>query len=217
MYKFLLAFTAAMYFAMLWPLARSATARRRWFLLWRLWSYRQIPFAFLTVLAVFGVGLGLYLAHPVFAFSWLGLIGGGGTLSTGGVAAASPDADLSLFIISVFIFSAFLILIPHLAHIEERWFRRGSESRGSGKRFAWALAFGLTHMAVGVPLGFALSSTFLGLSATHRYRQAFARRQSRADAVRSATSLHLTYNTLIAANFFAVLALVLSKRYLSAG
>lgn len=217
MYKFLLAFMAAMYVAMLWPLARSSVARRRWISLWRLWSIREVPFALLTLGGVVLLGVTLYSLHPVLSFSWISLVGGEGSLSTGGVVSNAGSNDTVIFLFSLFIFSSFLILIPHLAHIEERWFRRRTETRSLSRRLLVALGFGVTHMAVGVPLSFALALTLLGLSCTRRYSQAFARRRSRADAVRAATSFHLTYNSILAAIFLALVALVLSKPYVTAG
>lgn len=217
MYRFLLAFMAAMYVAMLWPLIRNPIARRRWISLWRLWSIRHVPVAALTIVMVVAVGVALMSLHSAFAFSWISLIGGEGSLATGGISKNTASTDPSLFFISVFIFGAFLILIPHLAHIEERWFRRGGEGRAVRKQVLVALIFGLSHMVVGVPLAFGLALTVLGLVCTWHYQRAYARRSSRPDAVRAATSFHLTYNSIVGFIVLAGTLLVLSKPYLSAG
>lgn len=199
MYRFLIAFVAFMYAAMLWPIVRSRVSRMRWLRLWSLFRLRSVPLALLVLCAVVALGLALVSLGPVLSFSWISMVGGSGSLATGGIAtSASTDHGPGLVVLSVFVFGAFLILIPQLAHIEERWFRRGAEHRTRGRRLFLAVAFGLSHMVVGVPLGFALALTVLGLACTAVYTRAFARRQSRADAVLASTSFHVTYNATVA-------------------
>lgn len=208
MQRFLIAFVAFMYAAMLWPLIRSRIARGRWLVLWRRFRLRDLPLAFATFITVAGVGGLLYQTVEFTRWSWLSLVGGSGSLATGNIASSSPSQGLTLFLMSLFCFGAFAFLLPVLAHVEERWFRRGAEGRGVLKNVAWAASFGLSHALIGVPLAFALALGLLGLVCTNRYLSGHFRGQSRASAMRSAVSFHLTYNVTVVMTLVVVIGIV---------
>ena len=86
--------------------------------------------------------------------------------------------------------------LPLFALREEQMFRQGAENWSWARRVVMALAFGLMHAIVGIPIGFALALSIGGayfqLVYLRRFRQSVSQRRRC-----SSTRAHTTYNGVI--------------------
>jgi hypothetical protein len=89
--------------------------------------------------------------------------------------------------------------LPLLVEREEWIFRRGAERRSTARNVAVAVAFGLVHAVVGIPIGAALALSVGGLYFTHVYLSAYRSTRSRRAALAESTRAHLAYNLVIVA------------------
>src|SRR4029079_4807060 len=81
-----------------------------------------------------------------------------------------------------------LLLVPALplfAEAEERMFRAGAEHWTTGRRVRRAVAVGLVHALIGIPIGVAMALSIGGLYFTWRYLKG---------GILESTRAHLAYN-----------------------
>lgn len=127
----------------------------------------------------------LWKAGGVFRWSWWNLVGKGKDQP-----GESPNINLIPFQIKYFglIFGLlFLLNLPYLANIEEKFFREGTGDWFDGT--LRSLAFGLAHsLLAGVPIAAGIAISFAGLAFTHFYFEG---------GVSESTLYHTTYNLVI--------------------
>jgi hypothetical protein len=105
---------------------------------------------------------------------------------------------------------AFIILLvpalPLFALREEQMFRQGAEHWSKRRRVLMALAFGLMHAVVGIPIGVALALSIGGAYFQHVYLRRFRQSGQQHEAVLESTRAHATYNGLIVVLVLVVVA-----------
>ena len=142
----------------------------------------------LVIAIIIGIAVSLIYLHPVFGWSWLSLFvekdeqdESPENLEEDAPEAKSSKAldvevskGVNLGILPVHIkyfgvIYAILLLmsLPHLAMIEEKWFRVGTETWVQAAYIS--LAFGMLHCLVGIPLAAGLALSILGLWLSHQY------------------------------------------------
>lgn len=114
-------------------------------------------------------------------------------------------AEVLTLVLSLVILSIFVLCAPMLAHWEEQQYRRRSELQSGADRFLRQLRFGLAHLVMGIPVGFALALTVAGLGFMRAYLGGGGRAGHRGKGVLEATRTHLAYNWLAAGVAIAVL------------
>jgi hypothetical protein len=155
---------------------------------------------FLPVPLVFGlvVAIGSALIQlPGLSFGWWSAIGGSGN-PVFGISDATSGTVLSTVLPLLFIV-LLIASLPLLVEREERWFRLGSENRSMLARVWWAVAFGLVHALVGIPIGFALALSIGGAWFMIAYLRAWNRTHSQPAALLESTRCHLAYDLTIVA------------------
>ncbi len=152
-------------------------------------------------LQAFPVWLGVVAGYLVLAevpgldFGWWYAIGGDGNPALGSTSAGGGALDwLPLLFIPLLALG-----LPVLVEGEERMFRLGAETRSTAANLRRAVAFGLVHAVVGIPLAAALALTTGGCYLTHCYLRAWRSTHSRDAALVEATRAHLAYNLTILA------------------
>jgi hypothetical protein len=100
--------------------------------------------------------------------------------------------------------------IPLFALREEQLFRQGAERWSMRRRALMALAFGLVHAVVGIPIGVALALSIGGAYFQYVYVRRFRETGQQHEAVLESTRAHATYNGLIVVFVFIVLSLSLA-------
>jgi hypothetical protein len=151
---------------------------------------------------VLTVGL-LLVQVPGLAWGWWSALGGEGNPAFGS-NDQTQGTPLEWLLPIVFI----VLLIPALplfALREEQMFRRGAEHWSRSRRVLMALAFGLVHAVVGIPIGFALALSIGGAYFQIAYLRRFRQAGSPDEAVLESTRAHATYNGLIVVSALVVL------------
>jgi hypothetical protein len=87
--------------------------------------------------------------------------------------------------------------LPLFAQREEELFRLGAEAWSWPKRVGMALAFGLVHAVIGIPIGVALALAVGGAYFQWTYLRAHRRTGSQAAALLESTRAHTAYNALV--------------------
>jgi hypothetical protein len=136
----------------------------------------------LALLAVLLVVAGLLLAIPPLRFGIGTLLGFGGNVVfapleeaavRAGASPAGPDWVLAGIATAFLLFLG--LLLPWFAYVEEEIFRAGLETAGHGRELLVALAFGLVHLVMLVPLAAALAIGVAGFVYGRVYRYAYHR------------------------------------------
>ena len=175
-----------------------------------LWAFLLVMFVFVTIGTLASIGLPKFMT-----WSWISMLGDGGTNTPSGNIMAAPFKSGSVLIITGFWFLLTLAL-PYLAKGEEEGFR--SLVFGTKKRIITSIKFGLVHMIVGVPLFVALILAVAGYIFSIFYVKAF-NKAAKVDpytadkvAILASTSVHAKYNFLIITigSLLAILVTVLS-------
>ena len=175
-----------------------------------LWAFLLVMFVFVTIGTLASIGLPKFMT-----WSWISMLGDGGTNTPSGNIMAAPFKSGSVLVITGFWFLLTLAL-PYLAKGEEEGFR--SLVFGTKKRIITSIKFGLVHMIVGVPLFVALILAFAGYIFSIFYVKAF-NKAAKVDpysadkvAILASTSVHAKYNFLIITigSLLAILVTVLS-------
>lgn len=201
--------------------------------IWRSVRPRHVLGSLVLLVAVLTVALTLAAAVPPTRLGLGSLVGftgnavfapveevsvraGGSGLA--GQAAPEPGGRWTTVAVAVPLLLWLLLLVPWLAHGEERLFREGLEDANPAREVWTALRFGLIHLVMLVPLAAALAIAVAGFAYGRSYRRAFrraaARREPvpgplggvpvapprsavRAEAVMASTTLHATFNALV--------------------
>lgn len=175
-----------------------------------LWAFLLVMFVFVTIGTLASIGLPKFMT-----WSWISMLGDGGSNTPSGNIMAAPFKSGSVLVITGFWFLLTLAL-PYLAKGEEEGFR--SLVFGTKKRIITSIKFGLVHMIVGVPLFVALILAVAGYIFSIFYVKAF-NKAAKVDpytadkvAILASTSVHAKYNFLIITigSLLAILVTVLS-------
>ena len=175
-----------------------------------LWAFLLVMFVFVTIGTLASIGLPKFMT-----WSWISMLGDGGSNTPSGNIMVAPFKSGSVLIITGFWFLLTLAL-PYLAKGEEEGFR--SLVFGTKKRIITSIKFGLVHMIVGVPLFVALILAVAGYIFSIFYVKAF-NKAAKVDpytadkvAILASTSVHAKYNFLIITigSLLAILVTVLS-------
>lgn len=173
---------------------RSMAARRRVVrivagLRWRHFLH-AVPVAAAVLVAV-----ALLIRVPGLAFGWWTAIGGIGN-PVFGASEHGPGGEVARWLPVVFA-GLLLLALPLLVEREEWTFRRGADRRSAFRNAIVALAFGLVHAAIGIPIGAAVALSIGGVYLTHVYLREFRRTRSRVAALAESTRAHLGYDLVI--------------------
>lgn len=168
----------------------------------RLRHFLPVPFVLAAV-----VGAAVVLVKiPGLDFGWWTAIGGQGN-PVFGSTARTRGTPLETIIPVVFI----VLLLPGLplfAYREEEMFRLGAESWSRPRRVGMAIAFGLVHALIGIPIAVALALSIGGAYFQFMYLWAYRRSGgSRRAAVLESTRAHLAYNATIVVLVLIAIAL----------
>ncbi len=160
--------------------------------------WRHLRSALLTIGVTAVSCTAFTLALSPFAWAttgWWQLLGGtGNVIFASSDASASDQAPFALKLIPVLIPFALLLIVPGLARLEERVFRRGMQRLPRWKQLRWQLVFGLVHMIPGVSLSIALGLAVTGLMYLRVYARALKRSGSQGVAVIEAARTHALAN-----------------------
>jgi len=160
------------------------------------------------VLALVVTTAALLVQIPGLSWGWWTALGGEGN-PVFGSNDQTRGTPLEWLLPMVFI----VLLVPALplfALREEQLFRQGAESWSKRRRALMAVAFGLVHTAVGIPIGVALALSIGGAYFQFVYLRQFRRTGRQRDAVLESTRAHATYNGVIVAMVLVVLTLVVA-------
>jgi hypothetical protein len=148
----------------------------------------------LLLAAVLGVA-SLLLLVPGLSWGWWSAIGGVGNPVTGGteeVAGTPLEWLLPLLFLTLLLPS-----VPLFAHREEEIFRRGAERWTWPRRIGMALAFGLVHALIGIPIAVAVALAVGGAWFQATYLAEFRRTGDRELATLESARAHTAYNLVI--------------------
>lgn len=166
--------------------------------------YRNIMWhLYLTIIPLIAtiIALGLYLTHlnsAIFGFSWLPLIA---HLLGGNAQATNINlAGITIPFLGVLLCLLLYVQLPSMARMEEELFRKRTRSWPQG--LMRSLLFGLSHMIVGVPFGFALCLSLGGIYFTHLYFKG---------GVKLSTQGHFQYN-LVPITLLMLISVVITIR-----
>ncbi|MGO4202026.1 hypothetical protein AB4Z09_09755 [Rhodococcus sp. TAF43] len=129
-------------------LARSRARRATYLRTVRAIRWWMVPAAAMQLTVVAGTFWVLSEAVPILRFGWWSALGGSGNIALG-------QTDNSGFVwsaLSLAIPAALVLLVPFLAHDEERTFRAGAEEWTMATRVRTQVTFGLIHLAMGIPV-----------------------------------------------------------------
>lgn len=159
--------------------------------------WRHFLWCWPVIIAVIIVAT-LTLAVPGLSWGWWSAIGGVGNPVLG-VSGRSSGSPLEWVIPTLFV--AMLVpALPLFAESEERRFRAGAEYWSTASRVRRAVAFGLVHCVIGIPIGVGLALSIGGLYFTWAYLRGYERSGgSRQAAISESTRAHLAYNVTILA------------------
>ena len=160
-----------------------------------------VPIVLTLVLA----GAVVIVQIPGLAWGWWSALGGQGNPAFGSNEQTN-GTPLEWLLPIVFI----VLLVPALplfALREEQMFRQGAENWSWTRRVLMALAFGLVHAIVGIPIGFAIALSIGGAYFQLAYLRRFRQTGSQREAVLESTRAHTTYNGLIVILALVVLVL----------
>lgn len=132
------------------------------------------------------------------SMGWWDLLGGEGNVLFGRSSAASAaSAPLMLRMVPFVLPVILIFLLPTLALIEERLFRRGRQLSSARSRVGRQLVFGLLHMVSGIGFIYALALCATGLFYLHVYLRRYAATGSQGLAVLEATRAHVAANLML--------------------
>lgn len=192
-----------------WRSARARAALRR------LRDTHPFGRASLLLVVVAGTTSSLYASGGYWAWSWLSLVGGEGSLVAGTARPAEAEGHPLLWVAPLLFPVLLLLAMPLICLAEERVFRRGAERDGALRGAARAGVFSLSHLIVGVPLAALPGLALAGAAFAAEYRAAYRVRPSRTHALLASTTLHLAYNYLVLGLVIAGSTLILCARLLS--
>ncbi len=156
----------------------------------------------------------LVALSPIFGYGWLNFFSSeGGNILISPVLGTLSSDSLVLRCIPTIFLSAFLISLPFMAKLEENIFRRGCHTLS--KITVRSILFGLMHLIVGIPLGFAIALIIPGFVFADEYCASYnvfiktmTEKESRNEAVLVSTTYHTLMNTLLL-GYLIVIAIML--------
>jgi hypothetical protein len=145
---------------------------------------------------------------PGLSWGWWSALGGQGN-PVFGSNDQTNGTPLEWLLPIVFI----VLLVPALplfALREEQMFRQGAEKWSWSRRLLMALAFGLVHAIVGIPVGVALALSIGGAYFQFAYLRRFRQTGAPREALLESTRAHTAYNGLIVILVLVVVLLTLA-------
>ncbi len=137
-------------------------------------------------------------ALPWTSWGWWSLLGGSGSVVFGqSEAARSPGAGPILGALPYVLPVLLALVVPTLARLEERGFRRGLQRAPIARRARVQLTFGLLHLLMGVPIAAGLALAITGALYLQVYLRRFRRTGSQGLALLEATRAHTAANLLV--------------------
>lgn len=169
-------------------------------------------FANLPMMAATMIMATVFLYIPGLSWGWWSMFGGEGSILFGRVQDWEESRAI-VSMISAFLMSAFIVVVPPLAMREEQIFRMGSERRTPKDRVSNAVFFGLLHSVMGIPIGVALALSLGGIWFTSRYLSGYKKARmagqdlmrSREAGIRESTLHHMAWNWTILALVFSLM------------
>lgn len=190
--------------------------RKMCFVIWRELSVRIWCEALGLVACSSALIITLLHSAPWLQWGWLSILPGqsSGNLALLPVVELSKQGGhLSALLLMLCMLALFLFCVPVLAWQEEMVFRKGKH--GWHKISCSSVAFGLSHLIVGIPLAAAFGLIAVGFLLARRYRSTYDRTGSEHSAVLASAALHTAYNSLFLSIMF-LLVLVLFAFQLAA-
>ncbi len=181
----------------------SVTAHRKAMVVVRGLEVRHFVAALPVLVMTITLALAL-IQLPLLSFGWWQAIGGVGNPAVGLTERSLGVLDI---LIPAFFLGLLVVALPLLVAREEWVFRRGAERRGPAENLARAVAFGLAHAVIGIPIGAALALSVGGIYLTACYLRGWSETRSQPGALLESTRAHLAYNVTILALVAAALAL----------
>lgn len=146
---------------------------------------------------------------PWTSWGWWSLLGGSGSVVFGqSEAARAPGAGPLLGALPYVLPVLLVLVVPTLARLEERGFRRGLQRASSARRARVQLTFGLLHLVMGVPIAAGLALAVTGGFYLQVYLRRYRRTGSQGLALLEATRAHAAANLVVV----AIVALGLALR-----
>jgi hypothetical protein len=150
----------------------------------------------------------LFVQVPGLAWGWWSALGGQGNPVFG--SNDQTNGTPLEWLLPILFIVLLLPALPLFAQREEQMFRRGAEHWSWVRRVLMALAFGLVHAIVGIPIGVALALSIGGAYFQIAYLRRFRQTGSQPEAVLESTRAHTAYNGLIVTIVLVVLVLSLA-------
>jgi hypothetical protein len=188
--------------------------RRNYQFVLSIWRRFQITIFFecLGILTLtIAVGIALWRI-PGFNYGWINLFFGGeaGNMLIKPIIEGSKSSNILVCLMVLVFFIALALVLPFLAHTEEKIFRKGYDEWSAIVK--QSIKFGLAHCFVGVPLAAGIALIIPGLFYGFKYKGAFERNvdimdcwRAEEEAVMVSTAYHTMYNTICVTAIFAAL------------
>jgi len=182
------------------------------FAIWKRFRFRMLFETIGVIVLVVMTYVLLVVFFPFLNWGWSDLfIEGGGNIYVAPVMAVSEQSSNWFMKALPFLFLImFLVAVPFLARMEEKWFRYGHEEWS--EIIPQSIKFGLIHLVVGIPIATGIALIISGLFFGYKYKKAFDKNigvmsysEASDEALMVSTTYHSFYNT-----FLVVALLVLS-------
>jgi hypothetical protein len=161
---------------------------------------RHLGLAITTLVLTIAAYASIEALVPWTSWGWWKLLGGSGSVVFGqSKATQGPEAGPLLAALPFILPALLAIVVPTLARLEERGFRRGLQRASALRRARVQLTFGLLHMLMGVPVAAGLALALTGTLYLQVYLRRYRRTGSQGLAMLEATRAHVGTNLLVVA------------------
>ncbi|WP_430334204.1 hypothetical protein [Rhodococcus sp. ACT016] len=161
-------------------LTRSTVRRAEYLATVRAIRWWMVPAAIVQLTLVATTFWALTVVAPFTRFGWWVALGGTGNISLG----QTGKDGIGWTLLAVAVPLGLALLVPLLAHDEERIFRAGAEGWTAGRRIRKQVTFGLIHLTMGIPVAAGIALVISGFYFEWVYLRAVRRHRSEIDALR---------------------------------